>query len=311
MWLHRTDKRRYAAAALFQTCRCRTDVPARTWQYHHSQSLQQLPPVQRQQQQQLDTERAMMPPAQAQRRALAGANEQQQHVYTIPTYVHVVVVTDPGVTTGNVTQEAIDKQMALMNSAYSSNTAQAGIKWDFKVMNVTYSGTPSDHDMCKSESEEQNKQQLRKGGRDSLNLYITDLSACGVLGYSTWPWDLDKHRNGLVMDGVVVHFDTLPGGNYALYNLGGTAVHETGHWLGMFHTFENGCVPPGDGVDDTPYCTRPDDVHCPKHRDSCPQPGEDPVDNWMGYGVDACMKTFTVGQHQRIEQVWKRYRAAN
>lgn len=70
-----------------------------------------------------------------------------------------------------------------------------------------------------------------------------DLSSCGLLGYSTWPWELDPKSgkpDALTMDGVVIHFETLPGGSYKPYNMGRTCIHETGHWMGLYHTFQNG-----------------------------------------------------------------------
>ena len=44
----------------------------------------------------------------------------------------------------------------------------------------------------------------------------------------------------------------MPGGTAfgGEYGLGMSAVHETGHWLGLLHTFQDGCGSPG-----TPHST--------------------------------------------------------
>ncbi len=70
-----------------------------------------------------------------------------------------------------------------------------------------------------------------------------------MLGFSSVPWRSERH---LRLDGVTIHTETLPGGSVAGYNLGDTAVHEVGHWMGLFHTFEGGCSARNDRVDDTP-----------------------------------------------------------
>lgn len=154
--------------------------------------------------------------------------------YVIDTYVHVVV-SDDGTDMGDASKDAVNKQIAALNEAYSTNSVAAGIKWVFKVVEVTRTKGP---DMCDQENEAIMKAKLRKGGSNALNLYVTDLSACGLLGYSSWPWDLKN--KGVSMDGVVIHYDTLPGGQYRPYNLGRTGIHEIGHWLGLYHTFQNG-----------------------------------------------------------------------
>ncbi len=144
-----------------------------------------------------------------------------------------------------------------------------------------------------------------------LNMWVPVNLKDNLLGYATFPtWLPFSPEN----DGVVVNgFNTGRGfGTPASsYNLGRTATHEVGHWLGLYHTFEGGCsgmtaqncLTQGDEVCDTPPTTAPM-FGCPSNVPNTCQ--ESPVDhndqtqNYMDYTDDRCMVMFSTGQRDRM-----------
>src|SRR5262249_44342260 len=111
-----------------------------------------------------------------------------------------------------------------------------------------------------------------------LNVYTASLGHF-LLGWAYFPQSFPEND---FMHGVVIHYGSLPGAFLAPYNLGGTLDHEVGHYLGLFHTFQGGCTDPGDFIDDTPFEAGPA-FGCPIGRNTCPQPGDDPIHNYMDY----------------------------
>lgn len=151
------------------------------------------------------------------------------------------------------------------------------------------------------------KKALRQGTYADLNLYFEPIF--DYLGYCYFPTDTNGSDEDFYLDGCTIYSFSVPGGSETNYNLGLTAVHEIGHFLGLYHTFQGGCLV-GDRVDDTP-AEASAASGCPTGRDTCPKDaGEDPIHNYMDYTYDTCYEEFTTGQMDRMYTQWNTYRAS-
>ena len=199
---------------------------------------------------------------------------------------------------GQVTDAQIAAQIAEMNRDYK------GSGFSFRLASVDRTDNAGWYHMIPGSGVERRaKQALAVDPAHHLNLY-TCAPGQQLLGWSYFPWSFPEDSP---MHGVVVHYASLPGGSLPSYNLGRTMVHETGHYLGLLHTFQNGCNPPGDEVDDTPYEASPA-FGCPEGRDTCPSPGLDPIHDYMDYTDDPCITEFTAGQDDRMAAIVPVYR---
>ncbi|MFM8999278.1 MAG: zinc metalloprotease [Actinomycetota bacterium] len=236
---------------------------------------------------------------------------------TIDVYFHKIVGPNGE---GDVPDSWITAQIAILNSAYAgADTATGGTRpagraaktgFTFVLKGITESVNGGWFNLSPGTAAEQAmKQSLRVGGRNVLNIYSAKLTQF-LLGWATFPWwyDEDPAYEATEYDGVVLHYESLPGGGFSNYNLGDTGTHEVGHWLGLYHTFQGGCAG-GDLVSDTAPEASPA-FACPTGRDTCAGGGVDPIHNFMDYTYDSCMYQFTKGQATRMAEAWLLYRLA-
>ena len=216
-------------------------------------------------------------------RALASARESGLTNATgdvvVPVAFHVI---HDG-TEGNIPASMINAQVTVLNRAYR------GTGFSFTLASVDRIEDRRWFTNCYGN---QNfKRDLAGDPAHTLNFYTCKPKG-NILGYSYLPFSYPEDN---WHHGVVVLYSSLPGGSAEPYNLGDTGTHEVGHYLGLDHTFANGCSEPGDSVADTPFEASPA-FGCPTGRDTCAQPGLDPIKNFMDYTDDPCMDTFSSGQ---------------
>jgi len=221
---------------------------------------------------------------------------------TIPIAFHVIyketTVNGTLVRTGYVSATRIANQIKALNAAY----AVCGITFTLRSIDRVKNNTWFAMSMG-SQAEQIAKAALAVDPGHVLNIYTAGPTN-NVLGWAYFPWSyVETH----VMHGLVLLHSTLPGGSAKPYNLGDTATHELGHYLGLFHTFQGGCKAPGDYVSDT-FDEATPAYGCPRLRDTCPTPGLDPVWNFMDYTDDACMTGFTSGQSARLRWALSTYK---
>jgi hypothetical protein len=250
-------------------------------------------------------------PASATRRALVNREVRPSLAARIvlPVYVHVIKGTHRGERNpagpSRVRQliKTLNNGMAGAQSPYSTP-----LRYRFALKKIDYTKNEKwYHAYLFGARDQQSKRRLHRGGPRTLNLYINGGGPRGtpILGWARFPW---QYAAAPKLDSVTVNVAGMRGGSARGYNLGDTVIHETGHWLGLLHTFQGGCDGAGDLVGDTPAEAEPS-FGCDDTRDTCTaDPGLDPVHNFMDYSLDACMFRFTAGQAARIDTAFAKWR---
>jgi len=233
-------------------------------------------------------------------RALVAQKGRPSGDVAIPTVVHVMASSSGE---GDVSDKQIRDQIAVLNKTYGGRESSAAADTAFSFELVETKRYYNDNWHLDRQSNKY-RSDTRVGGAETLNIWLVDFV---YLGIATFPWDYEKQPS---VDGVRVHWGSLPGGPITYYDEGKTATHEVGHWLGLFHTFQGGCRGDGDHVDDTPAQATPS-YGCPLGNDTCAElEGLDAVTNYMDYSDDSCYDRFSPGQSAKMTDDWAAYRAA-
>lgn len=229
----------------------------------------------------------------------------------INVYVHVIEGTHAG--EKSVGGPQVYHLVKILDGGFNhaQSTTSADTRYSFRLMSSRY--TVNDrwyHAAPMSADWLAERRALHRGTADDLNIYLSrpkSYNGDPVLGFSRFPW---QYAGNPGLDGVTVSIDSMPGGRATNYNHGDTVIHETGHWMGLLHTFEGGCSSPNDWVSDTPEEASAN-YYCPTSPvlDTCPDSvGVDPIHNFLDYSYDTCMYRFTPGQVVRMDAMFTTYR---
>jgi hypothetical protein len=233
----------------------------------------------------------------------------------IPVVVHVIQ-NDEG-TLGWIDRSTIEQQIRILNDDFfgvgvssTDDTPGAGVR--FALAGIDPDGGATIGITWSQNSTWFNDQgayweSLAWDPERYLNIYTN--SGGGAFGYvNQFP---AAGFAGETDDRVVIKWTVFgePGLEGSPNDLGRILTHEVGHYLGLFHTFYDGCdgsdcSQSGDRICDTPSQLMPS-FEC-FSGNSCD--GPDAFSNFMNYSWQVCMSEFTPEQIRRMRCTLQTYR---
>lgn len=235
----------------------------------------------------------------------------------IPVVVNVLYSTKAQ----NVSDARIAEQIAVLNADYGgTNTdvskiptefqgVKAGdVKVRFKLVNTVRKSTTKSS-WSKTDRTNNTMKKASTGGVDAtnttnnFNIWIVGSmpdTKGSILGYSSWPEDAGTWKDGVVI--AAPYFGTT--GASSPFNLGRTATHEVGHYLGLRHIWgDTNCG--DDLIADTPTQTMANigNPTYPLYNTCYGVKRSVMFMNYMDYSDDKSLYMFTAGQKTKMQSV--------
>lgn len=260
----------------------------------------------------------------------------ENEVITIPVVVHVVYNTP----VQNISDQIIASQMGILNQDYRKLNADttlipeyfadiaADTRIEFCLATRDPEGNPTNgitrtetditsFDFAWGDFEEARRiHRTAVGGKDGwprdqyLNIWVCNLPPLSVnstLAYAYLPGAFGE------VDGIVCRYNYFGSPSIAgePYNLGRTMVHEVGHWLNLYHVFNNAgtAACSDDFVEDTPP-QADNNFGCPTFPSSTCGNYSDMFMNYMDYADDACTTMFSRDQVKRMRAAIYTFRSS-
>jgi len=269
-------------------------------------------------------------------------------VFYIPVVVHVMHRGEAPGTGANISDAQVQAGIDMLNDAFRNRGAFAGdpaysnagipaadVEIEFCLASRDPAGNPTNginrlptalSDLFRDDpgsspgltQDDELKALSRWDPTQYLNIWIVNeiclnapSNGCNVAGYASFAASHGQEHDGIVIEHT--HWGTSPA-------LSKIAVHEVGHYLNLYHTFQNGCpnndcLLEGDRVCDTPPDQSQSPVSCAamETANTCATDADDPsafnpfssdvqdlYENYMDYGFQSCQNSFTPGQKKRM-----------
>ena len=250
-------------------------------------------------------------------------NHGKKAVVTIPVVFHVIHEYGPE----NISKAQILDQMRILNEDFRRRNADtsetraifksiaADCEIEFKLATKDPNGGCTDgitrtaSDLTNG-GDEDAKALIKWDQSRYLNIWVVKSigRAANILGYAVLPTSNDKSGDGIILRAAYVGSIGTGSKEYA----GRTLTHEIGHYLGLWHPFQNSsqdddcgtsnCQRSGDWICDTPPVLNAS-FGCNTARNSCTNDSPDLLDqieNFMDYADGNCTNMFTRDQRTRM-----------